>query len=70
VTDPKPQSYLADHDAHRAADAARPGEPSPGVARAQRRRNMAIAFGLAAFAVLLFVVTLAQLTGQTLHITM
>lgn len=69
MTDPRIQSYLADQDAHHAAETARPGEISPEAAKARSRRNVAIALGLGAFALVLLVVTMAQLAGQTPRIT-
>jgi len=41
-----------------------PFEESPEAARARRRRNIVIALGLVAFAVLTFIVTIAKLGGH------
>ncbi len=46
-----------------------PLDETPEAAKARGRRNLAIALGLAGFAALLFVVTMAQLAGQTLRLT-
>jgi hypothetical protein len=49
-----------------AAPAPRPPlDDTPEAAKARGRRNLAIAIGLGAFAAILFVVTMAQLAGQT-----
>ncbi len=43
-----------------------PAELSPEEAKARGRRNLAIAFGLIGFALLLFVVTLVRMKGQVM----
>jgi len=40
---------------------------SPDEERARKRRNLAIAWGLAAFVVLVFLVTIAQMRAGMLH---
>ena len=47
-------------------DASRAETAAPDAERARGRRNVAIAVGLLAFAVLIFVVTLVQMQGQIL----